>query len=559
MASTNSLFYHRHLKGESLFSVTDVPTVQSMPRPAEPQNCSQPVTYQWDLQETCKPLSPAFDYISSQLAQESLSIHLIVSDQSPFVIPVWDLPLKSQITLCGIVRKACRIFNVAPRWMTALASLPEKDLPRIFGAYRADDYLVRRSMLQREVVYSSDGLTLLSIDHIFTLKQLLCTLSKKGWVAASRESCLASCVRLLHRIHSVYTGKPASAAYIERVYKDIPFHDDELEEVVTEYNARYCTASIYDLSFQPDYASIHFEGEDGSSASEAQELPDSSVPSTDRNTKVSDELVSPMDVELDMVRVWESVALSSPNPDYALASPVSVFYPSVQKPASSRTSNKSSHTYGTTPPSIPPFATASQIKFPPPASPPPSYPPPPTPPSSTAQQIPQHHLNHRSIPSTSSSLPISSLTSNNETDRQDDSINQQPLTIPSLPPSPLKIIKRASEPSPAPLSSSSPSPYYNFYSRTFPPPPNLRDSTVFPQLASSVFTSADDDDEEDYDYSKYEREDEHQSDKGMPGPASADDGEFLWELHVLESPRSYIESWSRGTEGALCRRCHEVV
>ena len=36
-------------------------------------------------------------------------------------------------------------------------------------------------------------------------------------------------------------------------------------------------------------------------------------------------------------------------------------------------------------------------------------------------------------------------------------------------------------------------------------------------------------------------------------------GGALWEVNVLESPRSYIENWASMTEGALCERCHEVV
>lgn len=537
LASMDSFLYHRYLKGESLYSNAYASTADSMSSPVESDDYPMSGAYCWDLQETCKPLFPALDYISSKLSQEGLSIHLIVSNQCPFVIPVWELPPKSQVALCKLFRKACRKFDLAPSWMTVLASLAKADLPQVFNAYRADAYVVRRSVLQKEIVYSSNGLTILTIDHLFTLKQLLCTLSKQQRKCSLREYCLASCVHILHRIHKIYTGKPASAAYLERVYKETPFQDDAFEEVVTEYNARYCTASIYDLSFQPEYFSVHLEDKAGAPPKAAQEPPDSGVSLNDRNIDVSDELVSPLDRGLDLVRTWETQSLGNPNPDYALPGPISVSYPSIQAPTSSRSSSSNSSTNSSpnsnkpTPPSISPSATSSQLTFPPPLVPPPSYPLPPLP-TSAHQQRTQQHNHHRSMPSASNSLPISSISSDqaDEVEEKEDGIpHQNPTAL--LPPSPLKITKGASQ-----LTTSA-----SHYFRTFPPPPRLRDSTPFPLLAPSAFTDGND------------------NDNAMEEAESAVDGEFLWELHVLESPSSHIESWSRRTEGALCRTCHAAV
>ena len=541
--SMNGLLYHRYLKGESLYSDTCAPTGHSYPATPKSKSLSQFSSPHGDLQESFKSLFPTFDYISSKLSQQGLSIHLIVSDQCPFVIPVWELPLQSRITLCGIIRKACRKCQLAPGWMTTLASLSKKDLPKVFESYRADAYVVRRSMLQREVIYSSGGLTLLTIDHIYTLKQLLCTLSKKEWVSISRESCLASCVHLLNRIHSVYTGKPASAAYIERVYKEVPFHEDELKEVVTEYNARFCTATIKDVSFQPEYASLPLEEEEPERPSHAvQELPDSGMLLADHNTNAGDELVSPIEPGLDMVRTREVVSLGHFNPNNVFTSPTSISTHHIPPPAGN--GNILRNTLS----SNRPITITRQTKFPPPSSPPPSYPLPSPPSTSTRRD--HHSRNHFSTPSSStfSSLPVSSLTKDDQTDDDDNSNNNnnnnqdkdkemQQIHHHSLPPRPLKIIKHTS----SALSSS------HIHPRTFPPPPDLPSTLPFPLLAPSVFTTDSD------------INDECASPSASAAPKSAVDGEFLWELHVLESPRSFIESWSRGTVGALCRRCHEVV
>ena len=462
----DNVLYHQYLKGEVSSNETDSVHSDATPSQVDCDDPPKSPAYHWDLQETCKPLFPAFDYISETLSQEGLSIHLIVSDQSPFIIPVWHLPPKSQIILCKIIRKACKKFGVTPSWMTALSSIQKKDLPTVFETYTPGAYVVRRSMLQREVVYSSEGLTLLSIDHIYTLKQLLCTLSKREWVSTSRAICLASCVHLLHRIHSVYTGKPASAGYIERVYKEVPFQDEMLKEVVAAYNASYCTASIYEVAFQPDFSSLPQQEEATISrcSSTVPELPEETThipPTSSIESSNDDTAVSPLaDLDLSTLHTWDIVSISE---DYEVAHPPqSITHPVIQKPSSLMATARSTSAS----PEIAQSITPSTA-FPPPP-PPPSYPLP-SPPSS-----PQYSIS---------------------------SLDEEAWMYDS-PPSPLRI------------------------SKPFPR------ATSLPLLSPSVFSDA---------------------------VESAVEGEFLWELDVLESPRQFIESWSTATAGALCERCHDIV
>ena len=202
-------------------------------------------------------MTPALQYISHKLTERELSVALIVSDHEPYVIPVWPLPKKSQLILAKIIRKACSKYKLEPSWLTALASFSNKCLPKVFDAHRPDDYIVRRSIGQNEVVFSEEGLTLLSIDHTYTFKQLLLTLSKKDWVPHARDVCLSSCVHILNHINEVYTDPKVLKGYLARVFKEVDFKQEEYEEVCSAHSANYCFASIKDVTtVEPVYTAL---------------------------------------------------------------------------------------------------------------------------------------------------------------------------------------------------------------------------------------------------------------------------------------------------------------
>lgn len=301
--------------------------------PLDPRPALEPDSFSWDLQATCKPMLPAFHYISQKLSERELSVALIISEHEPFVIPVWPLARKAQLILAKIVRKACTKFDLSPSWLTALAAHSNKrDLPQIFDQYRPDSYLVRRSIVQHEVVYSEDGLTLLNIDHIYTFKQMLCTLSNKDWVPHSRDICLSSCVHLLHRINEVYTDPKVSRGYIARVYKDIEFHRESWEEVNSTYSLNYCSASIKDVTMlEPDYTAISdiaLDWERDSNNPEATELPDTSTP---RQRSSTEDLISPIaTIDLSTLNSWQK----DPLLEHEIISPLTLRYPGIKPPSS---------------------------------------------------------------------------------------------------------------------------------------------------------------------------------------------------------------------------------
>ena len=326
------LFLHRDRT--TYFDSDTTESVTSLETTATTQHPPPLPSFHWDLRTTCKPLLPAFQYISHKLHQRELSVALIISDHEPYVIPVWPLPQKSQLILAKIVRKACKKFTLQPSWFTAVAAVSNKFLPKVFEAYKPDSYIVRRSIVQNDIIFSDEGLTLLSMDHIYTFKQLLCTLSKPNWVSNSRDVCLSSCVHLLRRINEVYTDPKMSKGYLARVYKEVDFMEDAFEEVTSAISTNYCTASIRDVTtIEPDFTaltgiSLDWESDDGR---DAAELPDTST--TQDHSYNSDQTISPIEtVDLSMLDSWETEA---PPPTDIISPLEKIRYPSIRRPTSS--------------------------------------------------------------------------------------------------------------------------------------------------------------------------------------------------------------------------------
>lgn len=205
----------------------------------------EPSFSQWDMQNTYIPMFPAFRYVSRKLAQRKLYIPIIISDQGHSVIPTWPISRSAQILFTKILRKACARFQYTPTWMTKIAANSTKqNAKEVFNTtYSPESYLVRRSLIQHEIVFGGEGLTLLAIDHIYTFKHLLRKLSEITSVSPCRSACLSSCMELLHRINTIYTGHKPLKGYFLRVYDDIAVNRETLEEVYQAYSIKYRDAS----------------------------------------------------------------------------------------------------------------------------------------------------------------------------------------------------------------------------------------------------------------------------------------------------------------------------
>lgn len=315
--------------------------------------------FHWDLPATHQSILPLLCYIAGRLVRHDLHIALIISENSPFVIPVWPLPRKTQSLLVKIVRKGCEKYGFSSNWMTALAALDSKqEYPSVFKAYGPDSYLVQRSLLQREMVFAAEGLTLLSIDHIYTLKQHLCALAKKEWFAPSRDDCVESCVQLLHRINSIHRQTRFSKGYIARVYQDIPLQEMALDEVMIEYDATFCTASLRDITSDLEFQT--FLDDEMTSFDPVESIPELPDTSTCRHQPMYEQNQRhPPGTDVPTIASWDDAMFDNESEIIMPISPVTATYPTLFRPSMAMTMEQQAEMWQPTLPSRPSSPTES--------------------------------------------------------------------------------------------------------------------------------------------------------------------------------------------------------
>lgn len=186
--------------------------------------------------ETVTPSTlPALEYISSKLQQRMMHVTLLVGRGKPYptgepsdlmIIPITPLDGPSWRVLERAIAKGAKKFSLGQSWSEALN--------RSQYERQANEYLVQQSILQNEVVFSQEGLTLLNMDRIYTFKRRLCILSTRPFSRTDDQS-MASCVKLLHRLIADLQGRPFSKAFFHRVYEQLDVPDDLLTAVATAY------------------------------------------------------------------------------------------------------------------------------------------------------------------------------------------------------------------------------------------------------------------------------------------------------------------------------------
>ncbi|KKK18276.1 hypothetical protein AOCH_006120 [Aspergillus ochraceoroseus] len=181
---------------------------------------------------------PALEYISSKLQQKMMHVTLVVGRGKPYptgqpsdliVIPSTPLDQSEWRLLSRTMAKAALKFSLGQSWTNALN--------RSQYERQANDYLIQQSILQNEVVFSREGLTLLNVDRIYTFKRRLCILS--GKTAPLKESYMTSCLRLLHRTIQDVHGRPFSKAFFHRIYEQLDVRDELLAQVADAYKKQY--------------------------------------------------------------------------------------------------------------------------------------------------------------------------------------------------------------------------------------------------------------------------------------------------------------------------------
>lgn len=211
--------------------------VPNSPRTLTNDMISPPLSpeFSFDSETVTPSLLPALEYISAKLQQRMMHITLLIGRGKPYptgqpsdlmIIPIHSIEPQAWRVLERAIAKGSRKFSLGSSWTDAIS--------RSQYERQANDHLVKQSILQNEVIFSQEGLTLLNMDRIYTFKRRMCILSTRPF-SRNDEQSMSSCVRLLHRIVADFSGRPFSKAFFHRVYEQLDVPDEQLTAVAVAY------------------------------------------------------------------------------------------------------------------------------------------------------------------------------------------------------------------------------------------------------------------------------------------------------------------------------------
>ncbi|TGZ81632.1 hypothetical protein EX30DRAFT_251655 [Ascodesmis nigricans] len=192
----------------------------------------------FDIEMTQKQMTEALELVSSDLKRSGQHIHLISGSsalpcmlfgaathvRSMSIMRVSELVPKASDCLARSVKRASKKFGLGANWFNT--SL-ESDIP---PALR--EIVTYRSLIQNDVVFSSEGLTIIAIDHAYALKVHL---AERFYNRTS----LIEALHLLQRIVYISRGRPLTRGYIRRCYPEIDVSDSMLLRLNAEYEAEF--------------------------------------------------------------------------------------------------------------------------------------------------------------------------------------------------------------------------------------------------------------------------------------------------------------------------------
>lgn len=245
--------------------------------------------FRFDSETIGPSVYPAMEYVSAKLQKSKMQITLIVGRGKPdstgkpsdlMVTPISPLQIQNWQVLETTMTRASKKFSLGQSWIDAVRYAREKSkeendrqakhkrqteqsststiaIHRIYNELQTESAhqtenepgdekerkaeqdrqtekdLIKYSIRQHEVMFSQEGLTLLSTDRIYTLKRRMCILSCRP--SENEEQEMACCVRLLHQISTDFDGRPFSKEFFHRVYPQIELPDPQLEAVAVAY------------------------------------------------------------------------------------------------------------------------------------------------------------------------------------------------------------------------------------------------------------------------------------------------------------------------------------
>ncbi|KAJ5486559.1 hypothetical protein N7530_000859 [Penicillium desertorum] len=211
--------------------------VPNSPRTLTNDMISPPLSpeFSFDSETVTPSLLPALEYISSKLQQRMMHVTLLIGRGKPYptgqpsdlmIIPIHTIEPQAWRVLERAIAKGSKKFSLGPSWTDAIS--------RSQYERQANDHLVKQSILQNEVIFSQEGLTLLNMDRIYTFKRRMCILSTRPF-SHNNEQSMSSCIRLLHRIVADFSGRPFTKAFFHRVYEQLDVPDEQLTAVAVAY------------------------------------------------------------------------------------------------------------------------------------------------------------------------------------------------------------------------------------------------------------------------------------------------------------------------------------
>ncbi|KFY70832.1 hypothetical protein V499_08935, partial [Pseudogymnoascus sp. VKM F-103] len=111
-----------------------------------------------------------------------------------------------------------------PKAATTLTKILHKAslrFPFRFAVPAAQPTLTHRSLHQNTILFSSEGLTIVSLDRIYTLKHALATYSRLLSTGASAPAIALALARALSELRALIfaqSGRPVANTYLQRAY-----------------------------------------------------------------------------------------------------------------------------------------------------------------------------------------------------------------------------------------------------------------------------------------------------------------------------------------------------
>ena len=205
-------------------------------------------------------LLPGLEYISNKLRSKMMHVTLIVGRQKPFtaqegepdltIVPISPLDTPTCEAFTMITTKAAKKFPLdsSSFWTDTLQwchSHRREGKPT-----DRKKYLIHRSIVQNEILFGQEGLTILNMDRVYSFKRRLRTVSE-GKARMPEHVYISSCATLLKKTISEYDGRPFSKAFFHLIYDHLHVRDDLLVKVAEEYKQKYGTVGIVMPSPKP--------------------------------------------------------------------------------------------------------------------------------------------------------------------------------------------------------------------------------------------------------------------------------------------------------------------